>query len=848
MKFNILFSSLFLLSFISYSQPSKFYPRGIGGGGALFFPTINPADDNEFYVSCDLSALFHSKDFGKSYDQIDFTKVQAFNTSTYEFTNNPMIAYCNFNDGNEGYPVKTTDGGKTWNKINGYNLGTYGSVYTMKANYNNPQQIIIGAYGDILISNNGGANFTLVKHTANIGAGIIVGGIFWDDTKIFIGTNEGLLYSNNSGMNFSTLNTSGFQAGNVIWSFAGGKQAGNTKFVCITSNVQDTYNGIMPWDYNGFGKGVYTMDNANGIWKNSSTGINFSNDYVMYAAMANNDINTIYLGGNDNSLGAPLVLKSIDGGKNWTKSFNTSNNANIITAWEGFQGDKNWGWSETCFGITVAPNNVNKLMFTSYSNVEVSSDAGNSWRQAYVNTTDEHPASSSTPKNRAYHSIGLENTTCWQIFWDDAKTMMSCYSDIGGIRSVDSGQTWGFQYSGFSVNSLYRMTKGLNGNLYGACSNIHDMYQSTRLADAQLDANDGNGKIVYSTDHGANWSILHQFNHPVFWVETDPNNQNRMYASVIHFGGSQGNQQGGIYRTDDLNKLSSSNWVKLPNPPRTEGHPACLKVLKDGKLVCSFSGRRTSSGVFTASSGIFLFDPNSNSWQDLSFKDMNYWTKDIVIDLNDASENTWYVAVFSGWGGAPNGLGGLYKTSNRGQNWIKLTGSQFDRVTSITFNPQNKNQAYLTTENQGLWLSNNMDQAIPAWNLVNSYPYRQPERVFFNPFNENEVWISSFGNGMKVGNLNITNIENEKLNFSNTTKTLPNPNSGDFEFSFVYNQVEKVRIEIYNSLGALIYSKAIITQSGENKIPISIKNRSKGEYFLQLLGSNQITSTKFLIE
>ena len=95
-----------------------------------------------------------------------------------------------------------------------------------------------------------------------------------------------------------------------------------------------------------------------------------------------------------------------------------------------------------------------------------------------------------------------------------------------------------------------------------------------------------------------------------------------------------------------------------------------------------------TEGTFTASSGVFVYDPVATSWTDVSHIGMQYWTKDIVIDPNDPTQNTWYVCVFSGWGGPPNGLGGLYKTTNRGTNWTKLTGSQFDRVTSITFNPQ----------------------------------------------------------------------------------------------------------------------------------------------------------------
>ena len=39
------------------------------------------------------------------------------------------------------------------------------------------------------------------------------------------------------------------------------------------------------------------MDNADGAWVSKSAGINFSNDFVMYAAMARNNIGVIYLGG-----------------------------------------------------------------------------------------------------------------------------------------------------------------------------------------------------------------------------------------------------------------------------------------------------------------------------------------------------------------------------------------------------------------------------------------------------------------------------------------------------------------------------------------------------------------------
>ncbi|MEP7164647.1 MAG: T9SS type A sorting domain-containing protein [Ferruginibacter sp.] len=747
---RFLLSLLFVCcSFLCKAQPSSWQSRGPGGGGSMFYPSINPANDNEFYVACDMSQLFHSTDFGNSYTQVPFTKLQVGNMSTYEFTSNNSIAYCIANDGNINYAVRTTDAGNNWAALPGNPLSGE-DVYALKADYANPNRIVMGYYGAIYISNNAGVNFTLVKNATNSGAGITVAGVFFDGNNIYIGTNEGILFSSNGGTGFAMLGTSGMPATETIFSFAGARVGAVTRFYCITANATDVYNGIFPWDYWGFAKGVYSMDAGTNVWSGKMNGININNDFVMYVGMARNDINTVYLGGSDGTTGGNCVIKTSNAGTNWNKVFLTNNNQNIKTGWSGQGGDRSWGYGETCFGITVAPNNSNKVLFGDFGFVHKTSDGGSSWKQAYVDPADEHPANAATPAKQYYHSIGLENTTCWQVYWQDANNMFACYSDINGVRSSNAGTTWSFDYTGHNVNSMYRIAKHATGTtMFAATSGVHDMYQSTRLQDNLLDAADAGGKIIYSTNNGSAWQLLHQFSHPVFWVATDPNNVNRMYASVIHYGSGTG--QGGIWMTNNLNLLASSTWTQLANPPRTQGHPASIVVLNDGKMVCTYSGRRTVAGAFTASSGVFIYDPVLNSWADVSHTDMQYWTKDIVIDPADPTQNTWYACVFSGWGGAPNGKGGLFRTTNRGASWTKLTGSQFDRVTSITFNPIQPTQAYLTTEIQGLWMSNNMNAVTPTWTLVNNYPFRQPERVFFNPYNSNEIWISSFGNGMKLG-------------------------------------------------------------------------------------------------
>jgi photosystem II stability/assembly factor-like uncharacterized protein len=819
------------------AQPASFSPRGAGGGGAMFTPRFNPANDNEFYVACDMSELFHTTDFGNSYTQLDFHKLPVLNTSTYEFTNDPMVAYSTYNDGNEGYPVKTTNGGNIWTMLPGYDANE-GMVYRMYANYNNPVQLLMNYYGSIVISNDGGNSFQLVKQANNNGAGIVMGGVFIDGSDIYIGTNDGLLHSSNGGSSFSVMTTSGIQNNQRIWSFAGGTDGLANRFVCIAADEADIYNGLMPWDYYGFSKAVYTMDNASGTWLQSDIGIDFNNDYLMVAAMAHNDINTIYLGGNDNALGAPLVYKSTLGGGNWSKVFNSNNNQNIKTGWSGDGGDKGWGWGETVFGLAVAPNNSDKVIYSDFGFIHATDDGGATWKQAYVNNADQHPVNNSTPKQETYHSIGLENTTSWQVHWQSASNMMAAYSDIGGIRSPDSGITWGFTYTGMSVNSIYRIVGAPLGRMFAATSGIHDIYQSTRLKDAQLDASDPNGKIMYSDDNGASWNQVHAFGHPVFWIAQDPNNAAKMYASVVHYGGGGAGSDGGIWMTSNLNALGGSTWQRIGNPLGTDGHPASIVVLNDGFVVCTFSGRMTTQ--FTASSGVFLCDPTQGGYFDRSDPAMRYWTKDVVLDPTDPVQKTWYVCVFSGWGGAPNGLGGLYKTIDRGQNWTKLTGSQFDRVTSITFNPDDATQAFLTTEGQGLWMSSDMNAVTPGWTEVTSYNFRQPERVFFNPYDHNEVWVTSFGNGLKVGYMNGSNGISFTNNKKSSLEVFPNPAIDQVSIRSTSNNKEGQQLLITNISGATVYTS---TLSSQQQCIVNVKEWPAGIYVIKL-GAEATLMTK----
>ena len=317
------------------------------------------------------------------------------------------------------------------------------------------------------------------------------------------------------------------------------------------------------------------------------------------------------------------------------------------------------------------------------------------------------------------------------------------FTDIAAIRSKDAGKSWSFDFTGLSLDDCYQTEiNPVNGRIYVATASIHDLYQSTYLEDSMIDG--ASGAVMYSDDKGATWQTLHNFKHAVVGLALDPNNNNRLYASVVH------STAGGVYVSSDIQNGSSSTWTQLADPPRTEGHPFSVHVLNDGALVCSYSGRISGSS-FTASSGVFISTDSGVSWLDRSNPGMYYWTKDLVIDPHDTAQNTWYAAVFDGWGGKSNNLGGLYKTTDRGVFWTRILDLR--RVESCTVSPTDPNEIYVTTETQGLWRSSSSSAGNPtalSFSLVSDYPFSHPMRVFYNPYDTSEVWATSFGNGLRV--------------------------------------------------------------------------------------------------
>ncbi|HMG16761.1 MAG TPA: hypothetical protein VK590_15000, partial [Saprospiraceae bacterium] len=204
--------------FLNAQTPKSFESRGIGGGGALFSPSINPADHNEIYLSCDLSTLFHSKDNAKSWGLIPFQQIESGHDTYVSFTQDPLIRYTvdysSFVGDDQIRPMKSIDGGKTWSVLSGnpYPLNPDGGILRLIADFHHPDRLILADYGTIYFSSNGGTSFKKIHDNISSGAGNHIAGVYFDNNNIYVGTNDGIVFSSNTGSTFSTMSTSGIPA------------------------------------------------------------------------------------------------------------------------------------------------------------------------------------------------------------------------------------------------------------------------------------------------------------------------------------------------------------------------------------------------------------------------------------------------------------------------------------------------------------------------------------------------------------------------------------------------------------------------------------------------------------
>ncbi|MEI6852186.1 MAG: SBBP repeat-containing protein [Bacteroidota bacterium] len=130
---------------------------------------------------------------------------------------------------------------------------------------------------------------------------------------------------------------------------------------------------------------------------------------------------------------------------------------------------------------------------------------------------------------------------------------------------------------------------------------------------------------------------------------------------------------------------------------------------------------------------------------------------------------------------------------------------------------------------------------FPVFVDHNNYPlaYYQDQNAAVNGYNDG--FIAQFG-------LNNTSLPvNEIMKQNDNLFVYPNPNDGNFTISANNVSDNSLVIDIYNSIGQLIYSKEVLIRNRTLLEKIKIDDLSKGIYFIKLSGFNEMNLKKIII-
>ncbi|MBL7802937.1 MAG: hypothetical protein JNL02_04315 [Saprospiraceae bacterium] len=814
--------------------PSLFTPQGIGGGGYMYSPSISPHDPDHIFLNCDMGGVYRSLDGGRSWQMQHYQQLVSQVKGKVQFTADPAICYvCRRSLTNSGDPLfrgelaKSTDGGASWQPLPD---PTASGVHRLEVDPGSTQRLLLNEYNQLFFSADGGNSWVSVFHPAD--DKVWLGGAFWDGDDIFVGTDKGLLVSHDGGQTFAPETHAGLPAGAGILHLSGSRSGNLRRLYCVAAPEADMYAWYEPLDFSDNLLGIYRMDYAAGAAWTDARGNLPDNVDIAWIDLALSAPDTVWAAGSaDGAL--PVIYRSTDGGNTWVNTFLADGNQNISTGWGGDGGAYSYLWSGANLGLDVDNNDPDHLIVTDgYGHV--TTDGGASWQATYVTAASQNPPGELTPVDKFYQSSGLDVTSTHQIFWLNEQEIIAANTDIGQSYSADGGETWTFARNTFfpwgvvANNNWYRVAEAPNGALYAATAEINDIYLGYRIADGQIY---GGGLVLQSTDAGVHWDTLYNFGHPVVWLEVDPTQPGRLYASVVDPA------EGGIYQSND----GGQSWLPLPAPPRTEGHPYNLGVLNDGGLLATYSARALPDGVtLTPSSGVFYLPAGSSEWQDRTGAGMEFYTKDLIVNPHDPAQNTWYATVwgrFTTFAGPNNaGNGGLYRSTDRGLSWTRIF--THERAESLTIHPELADVAYLSVENEGLFFTEQLAADQPEFERVTSMPYWRPKRVFFQPGNACRVWVATMGGGIWQGE---TGDDCAASGTSNVTgddllRLFPNPlPAGDplLYLDFQHLPSGEYRVGLYDSVGRAVLDTTLDT-AGDASYTLPVGMLPPGAYVLHL--------------
>ena len=760
---------------------------GPGGGGATFIPTFSYHNPGEFFIRCDMTGSYLTRNGGRSFQQ-------------YNFENGANCFAFDPNDSNSIYVGSTFlrrshDGGKTWTiifpgkkdviassysgdhasyKIHTRSTSLYidkaGEIGNLRVDATSPGSLYFTMASYFFYSVDSGQTWNrrdvghkidyVYPSKTNTNNNVY---IFSEDAIFAFDRKSGKIVRINNPKNIAPL-----------FSFAAGIKKNNDTVIFYA--LHQTMHNENKFPSNTVE--ILTSKNLGKTWQQLSHPLVLNKQLGMENGFskitcAEYDADKAYVISNDYGekkdgnkvLHWNIVLKTADAGKTW----------NYV--WKGGGGSGMYGvqdardatnlkdaWVHAAFGkemvqlmdIGVSPQNGNIAVLTDWYRVMKTIDGGDNWNEIYSNQNADS----------TYTTNGLNVTTCYGVHFDpfDSNHIAVSNTDIGYFQSFDAGKTWSRFVTGVPnewKNTCYSVVfdPDIKNKLWSVWSGMHDIPRGKMTRDAGWrESTLAKGGVCVSVDGGFAWRPVNQgmgMNSPATSIVIDPGSPpgNRaLYVTVYNKG---------IFKSIDDGKT----WVQKNNGIGKNTCAFKIVIAENGDLFLTVSPtpnfRKDKAGLPFYSGAVYKSTDGAETWTKLTVNNGLLFPNSISID--PVNPDRLFLSCWANINLADL-LGSKQATTNGGEQTLKMPGgifmskdagrtwkSIFDKeqyVYDVTVDPYHKGRLYCNTFNKAAYRTDNYGA---TWEKITGYDFHWGHRIIVDRNDPEKIYITTYGSGVWHG-------------------------------------------------------------------------------------------------
>ena len=437
-------------------------------------------------------------------------------------------------------------------------------------------------------------------------------------------------------------------------------------------------------------------------------------------------------GGKEDQYG---VLRTADGGKNWSWVYRTSGDKVLGDNHRDSWMFRQYGATYTGnpHGIAVAPSDPEISYTTDWGRTNLTRDGGRSWEQVYA---DSLPDGSWT-------SRGLDVTTCYGVHFDpfDPQHLFITYTDIGLFNSFNGGKGWVHSMKGVPEpwwNTCYWLNfdPQVQDRVYSVWGNGHDlprlkMFRAGNFTDRFQ------GGVAISDDGGRSWRTDTQGipeNTDCAHILLDPTSPPE--ARVLYVCGTGR----GVFKSTD----SGRTWKTANNGLGKNLYSWQTTLLPDGTLYLIVMRALENNGR-TIPGELYVSHDAAGTWEKIPLPEGVTGPNDLTFDPTDPKRmylSCWPLAVNREAKG-----GGVLRTLDGGATWERIFPEDA-HVYALAVDPANHETLIINTFENAAFRS---EDGGDSWRRLEGYNFKWGQRPIFDPHNPGMLYLTTFGGSVYHG-------------------------------------------------------------------------------------------------